>query len=118
MEQTKEEYADNADAVFFGKVLHIGGGDSDNGTIGDDNFRVKMRIRTVYKGKNVTRLTTVRTNESGAACGYESFEEGSRFTVFADKRNGKFFTHLCSGTKRGNINPDNYGLPEGYEPED
>jgi hypothetical protein len=115
--QTKEEYAKSADAVFFGKVIHIGGGDTDDGTFGDDYLRVKMWVRTVYKGKNVKRVTVVRTNESGAACGYESFEEGDRYTVFADKRNGKLFTDLCSGTKRGNINPENYGLPEGSEPE-
>jgi hypothetical protein len=114
---TKKEDAKDADAVFYGKVRKISGGNPDNG-LGDDNIRVKMRVRTVYKGKNIERLTTVRTNESGAACGYESFEEGNRYTVFAEKRNGRLFTNLCSGTKRGNIDPDDYGLPPGHPPEE
>ncbi|MGH2754483.1 MAG: hypothetical protein ACRDLB_08610 [Actinomycetota bacterium] len=118
VEQTKEEQADNADAVWYGKVREISGGDTDDGTFGDDNLRVRFRVRTVYKGKNIKRSTIVRTNESGAACGYETFEEGKRYTVFADRSNGKLYTSLCSGTKRGNIDPDNYGLPEGHPPED
>jgi hypothetical protein len=117
MDQTKEEKAEGASHVFYGKVVHIGGGDLDDGTYGDDYLRVRVWVKTVYKGKNIDRVTTVRTNESGAACGYETFEKGKRYTVFADKDDGKLFTNLCSGTKRGNINPDNYGLPEGSEPE-
>jgi hypothetical protein len=116
VETTKQEQADDADVVFFGKVRSISGGDADDGVLGDDNIRVRFRVRTVYKGK-VQRLTTVRTNESGAACG-ASFKEGERYTVFADRNAKKLHTSLCSGTKKGNINPANYGLPEGYPPED
>ena len=117
MQQTKEEQADNADVVIFAKVREIIAF-PDDGTYGDDNIRVKVRVRTVYKGKNITRFKAVRTNESGAACGYESFEVGERYTIFADRTDGKLFTNLCSGTKKGDINPENYGLPPGQPPEE
>lgn len=114
--QTKKEQAKNADVVIFAKVRDIIAPAPDD-TDGDDNLRVKVRVRIVYKGKKITRFETVRTNESGAACGYETFVEGRRYTIFADKTDGKLFTHLCSGTKQGDINPDNYGLPDGHPPE-
>ncbi len=103
--------------VIFAKVREIIA-PADDGTYGDDNIRVKVRVRTVYKGKNITRFKTVRTNESGASCGYESFTEGRRYTIFADRSDGKLFTNLCSGTKQGDINPENYGLPPGHPPEE
>lgn len=102
--------------IFTGRVVAVAGGDSDDGTLGDDNLRVRFRVKKVYKGK-ARRATTVRTNESEAACGY-GFVEGKRYTVFAQKAKRKLSTNLCSGTKRGGINPDKYGLPEGYPPED
>ncbi|MFN2524810.1 MAG: hypothetical protein ABR505_00875 [Actinomycetota bacterium] len=79
---TKEEQADNADVVIFAKVREIIA-PADDGTSGDDNVRVKVRVRTVYKGKNITRFQTVRTNESEAACGIENFKVGERYTIFA-----------------------------------
>ena len=114
--ETKKGYAKRADVVFTGRVRAIAGGDSDDGTEGDDNLRVRFRVRKVYKGK-ATRITTVRTNESSAACGY-GFEEGKRYTVFAQRAEKKLSTNLCSGTKRGGIDPDEYGLPEGHRPKD
>lgn len=115
--QTKKEYAENADVVIFARVRDVIA-PADDGTDGNNNLRVKVRVRTIYKGKNITRFETVRTNESGAACGYETFVEGHRYTIFADKSDGKLFTSLCSGTKQGDINPDNYGLPDGHPPEE
>ena len=113
---TPKGYAKSADVIFTGIVKGISGGDSDDGTLGDDNFKVRFRVKKVYKSK-AKRATTVRTNESEAACGY-GFVEGKRYTVFAQKARGKLSTNLCSGTKRGGINPDKYGLPEGYPPEE
>jgi Tissue inhibitor of metalloproteinase len=115
-EDTPKGYAKRADVVFTGRVVEVRGGGSDDGTYGDDNLKVRFRVKKVYKGK-AKRATTVRTNESSAACGY-GFSEGKRYTVFAQKEDGKLSTNLCSGTKRGGINPDRYGLPEGYPPED
>ena len=113
---TPKGYAKRADVIFTGRVLEVAGGDSDDGTHGDDNLKARFRVKKVYKGK-ATRITTVRTNESSAACGY-GFAEGKRYTVFAQKAKKRLSTDLCSGTKRGGINPDKYGLPEGYPPED
>src|SRR5918992_3747224 len=73
---TPKGYAKRADVVFTGRVKSITGGDTDDGTLGDDNFRVRFRVRKVYKGK-VERITRVRTNESEAACGY-GFVEGKK----------------------------------------
>jgi hypothetical protein len=113
---TPKGYAQRADVIFTGIAKHVSGGDSDDGTYGDDNLKVRFRVKKVYKSKT-TRITVVRTNESEAACGY-TFVEGKRYTVFAQKAHGKLSTNLCSGTKRGRIDPDEYGLPEGYPPED
>jgi hypothetical protein len=112
---TPEGYAKRADVVFTGIVRHVGGGDPDDGTQGDDSLKVRFRVKKVYKGK-AKRASTVRTNESSAACGY-GFSEGKRYTVFAQKKHGKLSTNLCSGTKRGGIDPDEYGLPDGYPPD-
>ena len=114
---SKEEQADAADAVFYGKVVHLDYPEQDDGVSGGGNVKVRIWVKTVYKGKDVARVTTVRTSVQGSACGY-GFEKGERYTVFADKNNGRYSTHSCSGTKSGNINPENYGLPEGSEPED
>jgi tissue inhibitor of metalloproteinase len=112
---TPKGYAKRADVVFTGRVRAVANGD-DDGVSGDDNLRVRFRVKTVYKGK-ARRRTTVRTSESEAACGF-TFDEGKRYTVFAQKANHKLSTNLCSGTKRGGINPDRYGLPEGHPPDE
>lgn len=114
----RHESAKRADAVFFARVLSINGGDSDDGAIGDDFLRVKVGVITVYKGKNVKRFSTVRTNESDAACGYPYFEPGEKYTIFAEKDNGKMFTGLCSGNKAGRIKPKRWGLEKGHPPEE
>jgi hypothetical protein len=114
---TPKQKAESADVVFTGKVLKITGGDTSNGSYGDDNVKVRFRVGKVYKG-NPRRHTKVFTNESGAACGYH-FKKGEKYTVFADRHNnGTKHTNLCSGTKKGSIDPDTYGLPEGHPPRD
>jgi hypothetical protein len=112
---TPKGYARKADVVFTGIVKSVSSAD-DDGTLGDDDVKVRFRVKTVYKSK-AARATTIRTNESEAACGF-TFVEGKRYTVFAQKAKRRLSTNLCSGTKRGRINPDRYGLPEGYPPED
>ena len=106
VDSTREERADWADAVFFGRVRSI---------TGDEPLRVKFRVRKIYKGRNIDEFEIVRTSSQGPACGVH-FEEGKRYTVFAERRDGKLFTNSCSGTKRRDINPDNYGLPPGHPP--
>ena len=109
--------AESADVIFTGKVLKITGGDTSNGSFGDDNVKAHFRVGKVYKG-HPNRYTKVLTNESGAACGYH-FKKGEKYTVFADRqKDGDKYTSICHGTKKGGIDPDKYGLGEGYPPKD
>lgn len=113
---TPKEQAEAADVIFTGRVLKVRGGDADDGILGDDNVKVRFRVKKVYK-RHPRRITKVFTNESGAACGF-TFKKGKKYTVFADKSDGKKTTNLCSGTKRGGIDHDRYGLPKAYPPQD
>jgi hypothetical protein len=106
---TRKERANHADVVFFGRVRSI----TDDG--GAAELRVRFRVRKVYKGRNVDRFEVVRTASQEAACGF-NFREGRRYTVFAFREDGRLSTNSCSGTKRGDIDPDNYGLPPGHPP--
>jgi hypothetical protein len=110
---SKKQYADQADVVFYGKVVHIDGSDTDGGVSGPSDDKVKVWVQTVYKGKIVKRTVTVGTAYMG--CGYV-FEKGERYTVFAMRDKGRLKTYGCMGTKEGNINPDNYGLSIGRKP--
>ena len=103
---TPEEHADNARVVFTGRVR----------SIERDEFEhtVRFRVTKVYKGE-VDRRVTVVTASNSAACGC-SFREGSRYTVFGNRKSEPFSTNLCSGTKKGEIDPDEYGLPPGHPP--
>ena len=101
-----EEHADYARVVFTGRVL----------TIEREEFEhtVRFRVTKLYKG-HVDRRVTVVTASNSAACGC-SFREGGKYTVFGRRRSEPFSTNLCSGTKKGAINPDEYGLPPGHQP--
>lgn len=106
---TKEEKAKAADVIFTGKVKKIE-------AKGETEIKVRFRVNKVYKGRT-PRFTNVFTPDSGAACGMH-FKEDTKYTVFAYWSDGKKYTSNCSGTKQGSINPDNYGLSEGYAPGD
>jgi hypothetical protein len=103
---TPEEHADNARVVFTGRARSIERDPSE--------ITVRFRVNTVYKG-NVDRRVTVVTASNSAACGC-SFREGVRYTVFGSRRGDPIPTNLCSGTKKGGIDPDEYGLPPGHSP--
>ncbi len=103
---TAEEYGDHARVVFTGRVRAIDRGESEH--------TVRFRVTKVYKGQ-VDRRVTVVTASSSAACGC-SFREGGKYTVFGRPRSEPFSTDLCSGTKKGGIDPDEYGLPPGHSP--
>ena len=110
---TKKQYANQADVIFYGKVVHIDHSEPEGGVSGPGKDKVKVWVQTIYKGKVVKRTVTVGTAYMG--CGYV-FEKGERYTVFAMRDDGKLKTFGCMGTKQGNINPHNYGLPEGSKP--
>jgi len=101
-----EEHADYARVVFTGRVR----------TIEREEFEhtVRFRVTKVYKGE-VDRRVTVVTASDSAACGC-SFREGSKYTVFGRRRSEPYSTNLCSGTKKGAIDPDEYGLAPGHSP--
>jgi hypothetical protein len=110
---TKKQQAKSADFVFTGVVTTITPQDPANEF---SPLIVSFNVETVYKGR-IRAQTRVRTNSDEAACGID-FQEGNRYTVFGNKSEGKKWTGLCSGTKRGNIDHKKYGLPKGHPPEE
>jgi hypothetical protein len=104
---TPHEYARRADVVFTGRVVKIIRPLPDN-VMGDDFLRVRFDVSRTYKGR-ARAHRVVRTNESEGPCGF-TFSHGARYTVFAYRHKGRPSTNLCSGTKRGRINPDRYGF--------
>jgi hypothetical protein len=109
--QDRMDHADNADLVFTGvakgqRVIDQGDPEFE----GDESIGTRFRVGKTYKG-HPGRWVTVSTTANEASCGYD-FEVGDRYTVFAFEKRGEFSTNLCSGTKRGRINPDNYGFDD------
>ena len=102
---SKEELAKSARTVFTGTAVSVEKGISENS--------VRFRVGKVYKGK-VDRRVDVVTASNSAACGC-FFKEGQRYTVFGSK-NEPFRTNLCSGTSKGGIDPEEWGLPPGHSP--
>jgi hypothetical protein len=49
-------------------------------------------------------------------CGV-TFEEDTKYTVFAQLYKGTKSVGMCSGTKQGSIDPDFWGLPKAYPPQ-
>ncbi|MGH2710175.1 MAG: hypothetical protein ACRDH9_03095 [Actinomycetota bacterium] len=103
---SKEELADSARVVFTGRVLEI-----------DKNLYehfVRFRVTKIYKG-SVDRRAEVVTASNSAACGC-FFKEGQRYTVFASNKREPLRTNLCSGTGKGAIDHEEWGLPPGHSP--
>ena len=104
-QEEREQRADQADAVFTGKVWNIEGTDNSSYS----TVSARFFVEDAYKGTRRRRVTVTTPNQ-GAACGYY-FEEGKRYTVFGYGEGPKrFSTNSCSETQRGRINPDRYGL--------
>ncbi len=105
---TPKEKAKRADVVFTGRVLRIG-------EPSDGLVVARFGVRVLFKGM-VTRRVNVTTASDEAACGCR-FRVGRRYTVFAyHPDGGGLATDLCSGTRRGRIDHDRYGLPRGTPP--
>ena len=87
-----------ADAVFTGRVVS-------SGAFGFDFFwSVELEVDTVWKG-SVTSTTFVYV-WFGPSCGYEWFEPGKDFLVYAhhdvfphEQDDDTLFVHLCSRTR-------------------
>ncbi|MBI3972928.1 MAG: hypothetical protein HY332_16750 [Chloroflexi bacterium] len=128
---TPQELAARADAVFTGTavsvVVHpLGAGSLDQF---DNRVETRFAVESAYKGP-VGQSMTVVTRGSPGLCGIV-FGEGGRYTVFASGAtrsdggfaagSGTYSTHLCAGTRAGDVDPARYGLalqPVAVEPAD
>ena len=115
-EDQRHSQAENADLVFTGiaKARRIKDPSPGDRISGDERIFVKFRVGKIYKG-HPGRWETIFTGTAGDSCRY-GFKLGRRYTVFAYEHNDRYVTSSCSGTKRGRIDPENYGLPRGHRP--
>jgi len=84
-------------AVFAGEVVDI---EEANGGLmrsSADPMRVTFEVDTSWKGVR-TKQVVVQTAMSGASCGYESFEVGRKYVVFATGPMEQLETGLCTRT--------------------
>ena len=101
--KARHAHARHADVVFTGKTKRV--------ELSEDGTRrfAYFRVEKAYKGTQRENLV-IKTSSSGASCGFY-FKDDTRYTVFGHGEGPrKYSTHLCSGTKRGRIDPDRYGL--------
>jgi hypothetical protein len=105
---TSREHAKAADVVFTGRVTQIIVEPDDNGLLGDEKVRVRFRVGRKHKGRVRPRVW-IHTGTTGNTCRF-IFRRSRRYTVFAYRYEGPLTTNICSGTKRGRINPDRYGF--------
>jgi exopolysaccharide biosynthesis protein len=110
---TKKDKAKRADVVFTGTVTSITDTDPSDQSA---PLKVQFEVAKVYKGYP-KEVTHVYTPKDGAMCG-ATFEVGKKYTVFAQINGGQKETSNCSGTKQGTIDPDFWGLPKAYEPQE
>ena len=108
--ERRRAQAKSADLVFYGRAdnKYLVDPAPNDGLSGDERIFVRFRVKERYKG-DPGRWVTIYTGTTGDTCHYH-FKEGERYTVFAYKHKDRFETNICTGTKRGNINPERYGL--------
>jgi hypothetical protein len=89
MQQSQEDAAQNATAIFEGRVTRIE----------DPTGEPKVHFKVVrsWKGPSQEALT-VSTPNNSAACGY-GFEEGQSYLVYASETDAVLSTSLCSRTQ-------------------
>lgn len=104
--------ARNADLVFTGVVKgeRVDDPSPNDGVSGDERIYDRFKVGKTYKG-HPGRWVTIYTGTSGSSCRY-NFKEGERYTVFAYEHKDEWTTDICSGTKRGRINPERYGFDD------
>lgn len=87
---TVEQRAPVTDAIFQGEVIDIDSLASDN----RQRTRFTFAVARVWKG-DVGSTVTVDSIGSGAACGLE-IESGQTRVIYADERQGRLTSGLCS----------------------
>jgi hypothetical protein len=113
---TPRQHAKRADVVFTGRVRQIILEPDDNGLLGDEKVRVRFRVGRTYKGRLGKRVL-IHALTTGNTCGFH-FHKGKRYTVFAYRHKGWLKTDICTGTKRGRIKAERYGLDRHRAPPD
>ncbi|WP_068900572.1 hypothetical protein [Planomonospora sphaerica] len=101
-ERTPRQLVEAAEVVFSATATDVRVGES---TLGGGSVTAVLHTDHVYKGEPGAE-SAVFTRAHGSACGYE-FVEGRRYLVFADVRDSRLVTTLCSGNRL---------LPAGDEP--
>jgi hypothetical protein len=88
MQQTQEDAAQNASAIFEGRVSRID----------DPTGQPKIHFQVVrsFKGPSQESLAASTANSS-ASCGY-GFEQGKSYLVYATQEGGALAVSLCSRT--------------------
>ena len=107
--ESRKDQARRADVVFTGIAKDVWTEANEPGTPkGDEERHARFHVGRRYKG-HPGRWVTIDSGATGNSCSFR-FEEGRRYTVFADHYRGRLVTNLCSGTKPGRINPERYGF--------
>lgn len=89
---TPEQYFNDADVVFTGKVLEI----EQNW---DNEFEVKFEVIERQKLSGTDKTVVVRTALTGAECGY-NFQPDVIYVVYALRDGSRLYTDLCSGNHK------------------
>ena len=102
-----EKAVKQADAVFVGEVASsgpVGGRQRFMGMMSDELVAYSFAVEEVVAG-DVGSGVEVISHSSSATCGFP-FKEGDRYVVFADERDGRLETYLCSRTEPDQRNRD------------
>ena len=89
---TPEQYFNDADVVFTGKVLEV-----EHNV--ENVFEVKFEIVERQKMSGSDRTVIIRTALTAAECGYD-FQPGVTYVVYAIEDGSRLYTDLCSGNHK------------------
>lgn len=89
-------YADRADVVFTGTLVEVTPPPARLFWSSGDPATYSFDVERVHQGE-VGASTEVRSAVSGASCGLEGMQDGSRYVVFATLDDG-LWANLCGGT--------------------
>lgn len=89
-------YADRADVVFTGTLVEVTPPPARLFWSSGDPATYSFDVERVHQGE-VGASTEVRSAVSGASCGLEGMQTGSRYVVFATLDDG-LWANLCGGT--------------------
>jgi hypothetical protein len=107
--QPPKAQADDADAIFTGRVIDA----EDPFRFSGPRVQANLAVEVLYKGEVGSEALVETLPGGSAACGVE-FVEGERFTVFAFwNERGRLETNICSASTVGSIDPARFGLPRG-----